>query len=573
MPQIAPPPYQSIAGSLQWHAWYRQINDLLERVSVSINAHDDVTITSAADNEFLQWDAGTSKWENETNLVFPGTVDAEGAATFASTVNVEGTSDIEGVMSFGADPIILNSSPALEFRDTNLTDHFIIRVNADVVDFAFDTNNDETYDTEVMTFTATTGAIRTTMDAEALWTFATDPIIGNSSPALEFRDTTASAHNFQVTGNADFMAMNVDTTGDFAYDTEMMELSSSLVRFAQAVDAEGAVTVNSTLDVTGAATFTGDAVRVEGASPTLTFEDTTVDADDFRFSINSNSITLVADQSDAETFGNVIWTSTAAAMRIAPALELDSTLDVEGVATFGADPIIATAVSPRLLIRETGETGSRSQFNNIGGGTGQLSISHDVGNAVMDLFLDVEDGSSIGAIRTHRNTNTTGQVYQQWFRGDGSGTVDHQLWSGSSGPATMAAIDSQGLGITRIGGTLDTEGAATFSATVGVNARIDRNGHAIHGSKTSVTAASYTHLAADRYLLCDTTSNAITVNLIAAATAGDGARLDVKIVNATNAVTIDGSGGETIDGGTTLVLTTLYDNVSLVCDGSNWHIL
>jgi len=60
---------------------------------------------------------------------------------------------------------------------------------------------------------------------------------------------------------------------------------------------------------------------------------------------------------------------------------------------------------------------------------------------------------------------------------------------------------------------------------------------------------------------------------VAAATAGDGYRVDIKLVNATNAVTVDGNGSETIDGSTTLSITGLYDNASLVCDGSNWHIL
>jgi hypothetical protein len=93
------------------------------------------------------------------------------------------------------------------------------------------------------------------------------------------------------------------------------------------------------------------------------------------------------------------------------------------------------------------------------------------------------------------------------------------------------------------------------------------------GPTTAVTAATHTHAIDERYLLCDTTSNAITVDLLAAATAGDGYRIDIKIVNATNAVTIDGNGSETIDGATTQVLSVLYSNLSLVCDGSNWHIL
>jgi hypothetical protein len=93
------------------------------------------------------------------------------------------------------------------------------------------------------------------------------------------------------------------------------------------------------------------------------------------------------------------------------------------------------------------------------------------------------------------------------------------------------------------------------------------------GPTTAVTASTHTHAIDERYLLCDTTSNAITVDLLAAATAGDGYRLDIKIVDATNAVTVDGNGSETIDGATTATLSTQYENISLVCDGSNWHIL
>jgi hypothetical protein len=104
-------------------------------------------------------------------------------------------------------------------------------------------------------------------------------------------------------------------------------------------------------------------------------------------------------------------------------------------------------------------------------------------------------------------------------------------------------------------------------------AGVVRSDRQVSGPTTSVTAATHTHADGERYLLCDTSSNAITVNLVAAATAGDGYRLDIKSVDATNNVTIDGSGSETIDGATTAVLTTQYENISLVCDGSNWHIL
>ncbi len=90
----------------------------------------------------------------------------------------------------------------------------------------------------------------------------------------------------------------------------------------------------------------------------------------------------------------------------------------------------------------------------------------------------------------------------------------------------------------------------------------------------STTDVTFTVTTAERnkLILADTSSNAITVNLPAAATAGDGFEIAVKITDATNSVTIDGNAAETIDGAATLVLSTLNDAVLLVCDGSNWFV-
>jgi len=46
-----------------------------------------------------------------------------------------------------------------------------------------------------------------------------------------------------------------------------------------------------------------------------------------------------------------------------------------------------------------------------------------------------------------------------------------------------------------------------------------------------------------------------------------------KRTNASNNVTIDGNASETIDGATTKVLSSQYDSIMIVCDGSAWHIL
>lgn len=99
--------------------------------------------------------------------------------------------------------------------------------------------------------------------------------------------------------------------------------------------------------------------------------------------------------------------------------------------------------------------------------------------------------------------------------------------------------------------------------------------HGISTPTTSVTATTYTTLATDSVILVDddTAAAEVTVTLLAAATAGDGFLLNIKKTGSTANVVIDGSGAETIDGATTNTLTTQYESVKLICDGTEWHII
>jgi hypothetical protein len=87
----------------------------------------------------------------------------------------------------------------------------------------------------------------------------------------------------------------------------------------------------------------------------------------------------------------------------------------------------------------------------------------------------------------------------------------------------------------------------------------------------TITAASDTLVDTDHTNLCDCTSNAITINL-PAASAGQQFVIK-KIDSSSNAVTIDGFGSETIDGGLTAVINTQYESVTIISDGSNWFIV
>lgn len=85
-------------------------------------------------------------------------------------------------------------------------------------------------------------------------------------------------------------------------------------------------------------------------------------------------------------------------------------------------------------------------------------------------------------------------------------------------------------------------------------------------------SSAYTATTTDVVLLCDASGGAFTITLPAAADNTNRVYIIKKIDSSVNAVTVDGNASETIDGGTTAVITTQYESIIIFCDGSNWHI-
>ena len=78
---------------------------------------------------------------------------------------------------------------------------------------------------------------------------------------------------------------------------------------------------------------------------------------------------------------------------------------------------------------------------------------------------------------------------------------------------------------------------------------------------------------ATKIIAVDASSGAVTITLLAAATAGDGFEITVKKTDSSvNAVTVDGNAAETIDGIATFVLPNGDNSVKLRSDGSNWLV-
>jgi len=88
------------------------------------------------------------------------------------------------------------------------------------------------------------------------------------------------------------------------------------------------------------------------------------------------------------------------------------------------------------------------------------------------------------------------------------------------------------------------------------------------------TITSSTTLTATHYVvLCNATSGNITITLPAAS--NNNRRIyNIKKTDSTgNSITIDGNASETIDGTLTKSLNLQYESLTIICDGSNWHII
>lgn len=76
----------------------------------------------------------------------------------------------------------------------------------------------------------------------------------------------------------------------------------------------------------------------------------------------------------------------------------------------------------------------------------------------------------------------------------------------------------------------------------------------------------------DFVVLADPSGGAITVNLPAVASVQPGRQYTVRTTGTTNAVTLDGSGSETIDGATTKALASgAIHGATIVSDGTAWY--
>jgi len=172
-----------------------------------------------------------------------------------------------------------------------------------------------------------------------------------------------------------------------------------------------------------------------------------------------------------------------------------------------------------------------------------------------------------GLYEVHSHSGTTLTV-----RSTANGITDRvedftgdQLTSGSSDGATITKVNVAVMRAST-GGSWQTAKGATTPLTYSTLAA------GTSSSTTAVSSTPYTVLSTDEVVLVDPTSANITVDLPAAGS-NSGRTVTIKHYSgSTNTVTVDGNSSETIDGTTTIVLSTRA-SATLVCDGVGWNII
>ena len=153
------------------------------------------------------------------------------------------------------------------------------------------------------------------------------------------------------------------------------------------------------------------------------------------------------------------------------------------------------------------------------------------------------------------NQNTTGTAATATNLASGSaGTIPYQS---ASGTTAMLAAGTTGQVLTSNGTSAPTWATASSGGAT---------------RTISNKTAAYTVIAGDLGTIINCTSGTFTVSLTAAATLGTGFTCTIWNTSstATDAITIDPNGSETIDGKSTLILRR-GEGTDIVCDGTNWQ--
>jgi len=173
-----------------------------------------------------------------------------------------------------------------------------------------------------------------------------------------------------------------------------------------------------------------------------------------------------------------------------------------------------------------------------------------------------------GAVGSIASTTTGGAVGSSTSATTGGAVGDRA--QSTTGFAGGFLAKANGTGRVQLGtGVNSTDSTIQFLSSGSVTAAEFGR---LASNVTTVTATTYTALVADGAILASNAAG-VAITLPAAASVPSNYRLSIVNIGASGAITVDGDSTETINGELTIILTTQYESVTLVTDGSNWFIL
>ncbi len=292
---------------------------------------------------------------------------------------------------------------------------------------------------------------------------------------------------------------------------------------------------------------------------------------------------------------------------VAAATSLQATFLNNGNVTLEAGNMLGLGIAPTFHLQASGTVAANghvsARFQNLSSaGNSQVACGNSSSAfALIEIRGTTEGTANLPPVNyaTFRGSSASSGAAIQ---AQGSGTPI-EIWTNNAGTHAKRA-EFPGAGGLQVGGvdvltqtntvagvtnktlTAPTINACTTSGTWSGNSTFSGNltlsGSNLHSglmtrtsgvkvSQRATTATTVTMGTADETILASANSGAVTVNLTAAATAGAGRRLTVVKTDASgNAVTLDGSGSETINGAATRALAAQHNKVTIESDGTNW---
>jgi hypothetical protein len=363
--------------------------------------------------------------------------------------------------------------------------------------------------------------------------------------------------------------------------------------------------------------FMTDYSGVDNSLPTTTKGDILVDngSNLIRLGVGSDDEVLTADSGEdsgikwaAGGGGSSEWTDTGTVLHPTDSSGTVDSVVVGGTTTANSD--IALYVTGKAVFNEQGsDVDFRVESNNnenaffIEGGNGRVGIN--TASPVSDLHI-INDGSSCittmssyraganhvkldayayrGSLASPASINHGDAIWEMRGLGYDGGTEQNSariLFTADATPssATPGRISFQTASST----SLVTRMRITKDGYVGINTtspitHLDIEGGVALKVDTVTDNGSDTHTVAidERVLLVNQQSmmGGVTTVALPAASGQTGRVLTIKNISAAGGVvTIDGNSSETIDGDTTVSLTSGTQFITIICDGSNWHII